>query len=68
MINKLSRKAGVKIMFKIMTFEYAVGLYMQNQRGGYVPSKELSSYHNGFWILRDEIGMIATVFEDGRVC
>lgn len=55
-------------MFKIMTFEYAVGLYMQNQRGGYVPSKELSSYHNGFWILRDEIGMIATVFEDGRVC
>ena len=48
-----------------MSYEQAVQMYYQNQRGAYEPSKELSSKHGNerysFWVLRDKQGLLATV-------
>lgn len=70
LINNLSRKAGEK-MKNSMSYEEAVVCYMKNQRGSYEPSRKNSAKFGlagtQYWVLRDELGMLATVFADGKV-
>ena len=70
MINKLSLLGRSKKME--ISYEAAVRLYMQKQRGAYEPVQALSALHGmgryKFWVLRDKQGLLATVdCTSGRV-